>query len=92
MEEKYADMRDGTSTNDLYGTIVSCNKLRVRMRPSKESDIIAIMDRNAEVLIEESESTEEFYKICTASGIIGYCMKQFIHIEEKNYGQHTDID
>ena len=27
------------------------------------------------------ESTEDFYKICTESGINGYCLKKFIEIQ-----------
>ena len=32
--------------------------------------------------IGESESTDDFYNICAASGFEGFCMKQFIEVEE----------
>jgi hypothetical protein len=32
-------------------------------------------------MIDEKESTEEFYKVCTAAGIEGFCMKKFIAIQ-----------
>jgi len=40
--------------------------------------VICTINCHAEVEIDELESTDDFYKICTASGVEGYCMKKFI--------------
>ena len=37
---------------------------------------------NCSKLTVRSESTDDFYNICAASGFEGFCMKQFIEVEE----------
>lgn len=60
--------------------IVECDKLVIRNHPDVNADILRIIDKDCEVMIDESNSTEEFYFVCTASGSEGYCMKQFIAV------------
>lgn len=61
--------------------VVESDKLIVRDYPDIKADIVSIIDKNSEVMIYDLESTEEFYAICTASGIEGFCMKQFIAVQ-----------
>lgn len=60
------------------GNVVNCLRLNVRKEPNKDSEVLFSIPLKAEVMIEESASTEDFYKVYTASGIGGYCMKKFI--------------
>lgn len=62
------------------GVVVDCVKLNVRMEPSSNSEIVGQINASSNLEVYEDESTEEFYKICTYSGVEGYCMKKFIHI------------
>ena len=62
------------------GLVVDCNMLNVRKEPSIESEVLCEISWSTELMVYEDESTDEFYKICTASGIEGYCMKKFISI------------
>ena len=62
------------------GSVVDCKMLNVRKEPSIESEVLCEISWSTELMIYEEESTDEFYKICTASGIEGYCMKKFISI------------
>lgn len=66
----------------IVGIVANCVRLNVREEPSIESDIVTILDKGSEVHIEDSESSEDFYKICTATGIDGFCMKKFIDVKE----------
>lgn len=68
------------STKPKAGIVTDCLKLNVREKPDKDSDIVCEITASTELVIYEEESTEEFYKICTYSGIDGYCMKKFITI------------
>lgn len=63
------------------GVVVDCSKLNVRRRPSINAEIECEIVKGTEVEVNEAESTNEFYKIYTAAGIEGYCMKQFIKIK-----------
>ena len=62
------------------GSVVDCKMLNVRKGPSIESEVLCEISWYTELMVYEEESTDEFYKICTASGIEGYCMKKFISI------------
>lgn len=61
--------------------IVNCEKLNVRSDATIDSDPVGVINRDSKVFIYEDESTEEFYKVCTATGLEGYCMKKFISVQ-----------
>ena len=63
----------------IYGTVTNCVKLNVRKKATVNSDVIAQLVLNDKVEIDEAKSTKEFYKVTTAAGVVGYCMKQFIN-------------
>lgn len=66
----------------INGTVTNCVNLNVRKTPEFDSDVITLISVTTKVVIDEGESTEEFYKIHTASGAEGFCMKQFISIDQ----------
>ena len=66
----------------VRGVVVGCFNLNVRTGPSKDFDVICEIPSDSEVEIDESESFEDFYKICTASGVEGFCMKKFIEVKK----------
>ena len=67
--------------NSITGIVSDCKKLRVRNAPGLDSDVICEIEAGSIVEIDEVNSTEEFYKVCTETGIDGYCMKKFIKVE-----------
>lgn len=63
----------------VIGVVVNCQKLRVRSEASADTDnTITVLDALSEVTVDEDASTEDFYKVCTAAGMEGFCMKKFI--------------
>lgn len=62
------------------GKVIDCVKLNVREEPSAKSSIVFEIPVGSTVFIDETCSTDEFYKICTEHGVEGYCMKKFIEI------------
>ena len=62
----------------VLGTVVNCPRLRVREHPSINAVVAAEIDEGSEVVINEDKSTEEFYSVITATGLEGYCMKDYI--------------
>ena len=64
----------------IEGT-VGCEKLNVRSDATIDSEPVGVINRDSKVFIYEDESTEEFYKVCTATGLEGYCMKKFISVQ-----------
>lgn len=78
-------VKDITETEELsnptMGIVSDCKKLRVRNYPELEANVICEIEVGSKVVIDENKSTEEFYKVCTETGIDGYCMKRFIKVE-----------
>lgn len=67
----------------IVGVVVNCTRLNVREQPTKDADIVCVIEALDEVMIEEGASTEDFYKVYTTSGLEGFCMKKFIVIREE---------
>lgn len=65
----------------VIGTVVDCVRLRVRESASSNAEVICEIPKDSDVLIDENESTDEFYKVCTESGAEGFCMKKFIDLK-----------
>ena len=66
----------------VKGVVTDCGKLNVRREPTSDSKVITTISSGTEVEINNEESTDEFYKICTAVGVEGFCMRKFINILE----------
>ena len=67
----------------LTGVVAGCAKLNVRKEPYKDAEVLCVINKGEEVVFdtEEEATYEHFYKIVTAKGVKGYCMKQFINIK-----------
>ncbi|MDD2285623.1 MAG: SH3 domain-containing protein [Paludibacter sp.] len=63
------------------GIVTGCKKLNIREKPTVEAPVVCEIVCRTELMIDEKESTEEFYKVCTAAGIEGFCMRKFIAIQ-----------
>ena len=66
------------SEEPVLGLVHNCLTLNVREEPEKDATILCSIQSLTEVMIDNVKSTDEFYKICTASGIEGYCLKRYI--------------
>lgn len=60
------------------GRVFGCAKLNVRKAPNANADVVCELFCHTEVEIDEEESTHDFFKVYTASGIEGFCMKTYI--------------
>ena len=65
----------------VYGKVSGCKILNVRSEATKDSDIVCTIDEGTEVMVNLDESTVDWYKVCLADGIEGYCMAEFISID-----------
>ena len=62
----------------VTGVVANCGKLNVRVAPNPMADIVCVLNAQTEVVINVAESTDDWFSICTAAGIEGYCMRQYI--------------
>lgn len=65
----------------ITGVVANCVKLNVRVIPEQYGKIRCVLNESSKVQIDEKESTDEYYKVYTESGIEGYCKKEFITIK-----------
>ena len=66
-------------TKPITGVVFNCSKLNVRVKPAPDADVICVIDANSEVKIDKTRSTSDWFKICTAAGVEGFCMRKFVN-------------
>lgn len=81
LEEDVVEVEVTEEGSLVKGKLVNCSRLNVREAADKEAEVLCVIDKGSEVTITLEESTEDFYKVCTSSGVEGFCMKQFIEIK-----------
>lgn len=63
------------------GIVSSCGKLNVRETPTTEEDnVLCVINLGEIVVVDLEQSTKDFYKVICASGVKGFCMKDYITI------------
>ena len=72
--------KESEAKKEIAGIVTNCVRLNVRKEPDFDADILCTIDVSTNLIIDEEESTDEFYKICTSAGIEGYCVKTYITI------------
>ena len=78
-EEVKEEVTEEVKDDTVIGIVSNCEKLRIREKPN--GDVLTVVDAGSEIMIDEKESTEEFYKVTTETGIDGYAMRQFVTIK-----------
>lgn len=76
-------VEEAPNKESKVGIVANCEKLNLRKSPLKDSDganIITELLPGVAVVIDEDESTSDFYKVTTETGLEGYCMRQFIEL------------
>lgn len=63
-----------------HGVVTDCARLNIREEPNRESEVLGIVNAKDELVIVESESTDEFYKVLMPAGVEGFCMKRYVTI------------
>ena len=78
--ESDIDAAANDETSELIGYVTDCVKLNVREAASKDSNVLCEIILNSKVIVDEENSTDDFYKVTTETGVEGYCMKQYINV------------
>lgn len=73
----------------VIGVVCNCAKLNIRVAPNKDADIAIVINKDTKVIINETNSTDDFYAV---EGVPvempdgrftvenGYCMKKYIKV------------
>lgn len=65
----------------IDGVVTDCMRLYVRKDPSADGEVVTVIDCLSKVMVDMDASTDEFYKVCTASGAEGFCMRKYIALK-----------
>lgn len=68
-------------TVTVTGTVVNCAKLNVRAEANATADVVCVLDAASEIEINVNKSTAEWFSVCSATGIEGFCMRKFIQAD-----------
>lgn len=68
-------------TETMITGVVDCLRLGIYSKPDIDSEIVCKIRYLTEVEIDLDYSTDEFYKVYTAIGAEGFCLKKFITIK-----------
>ena len=71
-------VNDAVKSEHITGVVDNCIRLNVREKPSVDAEILTALEVGSEVRILKDETENGFYKVCTASGLDGYCMCEYI--------------
>ena len=64
----------------VIGKVANCKLLNIRIAPRKFADVIAVVNADSELVVSLDQSEGDWYSVCTAAGVEGYCMKEFVKI------------
>ena len=68
----------------LVGVVSNCTKLNIRSKPAVKADepnVVCVVSAGTELIIDESKSNNKWYKVSTADGKEGFCMKDFVTVK-----------
>lgn len=57
-----------------------CKKLNVRKTPNPNAEIVAVLNVNTTLNVEMANSTTKYYKVYTAAGVEGFCVREFVDL------------
>lgn len=63
----------------VSGVVANCSKLNVRAEPSLFADVVCVLDAETDIKIDVAQSNRDWFKIYTAIGAEGYCMRKFVN-------------
>lgn len=74
---------DTTLQEHVYhdGIVTGCAKINVRATPelnANKDNVICEIEKGTKLKVDDTDSTDEWFKVYLENGIEGFCMKKFI--------------
>lgn len=80
-EEQKTELCEDAARN-VIGVVTDCLKLNIREKPSMDSKVVTVVTCLDELEIDMGDSNDDWYAVCTAAGIEGFCMKKFVAVRQ----------
>ena len=65
----------------LSGVVANCNMLNIRDDHNKSAAVVAVVSVGTELMIEPVDFGD-WYSVCLASGVRGFCMKSYVAVQQ----------
>lgn len=78
-EQTTVDQEQVDVTVTQNGFVNDCEKLNVRTNPTTDSEVVCVINKNDEVIIEDVFG--DWYSVTTKDGDEGYCMSKYITVK-----------
>lgn len=75
-------VNDAEERKPVIGVVTDCLELNLREKPNPNATVLTVISALTEVAVDMDVSTDSFYKVCTAAGIEGFCMRKYIAIRK----------
>lgn len=67
---------------EVFGVVVGCSKLNIREEPDREAGVVTVVAKGTNLKVDMETYDGEWIAVCTASGIQGFCMADYIEIKD----------
>ena len=81
VNEQETELSSKKDVRKMMGIVINCQKLNVRERPNVDSKVVTVVTYLDELEVNECEFDNDWYAVCTATGIEGFCMKKFVAVK-----------
>lgn len=81
IEEQETELCEDAARN-VIGVVTDCLKLNIREKSSKDSRVVTVVTCLDKLEIDIGDSNDDWYAVCTATGIEGFCMKKFVAVKQ----------
>lgn len=81
VEEVIEEIVEEEVVTTAMGVVAGCSKLNVRKNPNPVAQPLCVIAEGTEVMVDFSESTNDWYKVYTKEGVEGFCMKSYISVK-----------
>lgn len=62
----------------VFGVVANCGRLNVRKKPDIKAEVVCEVPIGSVLMLDMDKSTSGWFKVCTAAGSEGFCMKDFV--------------
>ena len=66
----------------VTGLVTNCVRLNIRRKTNINSEIVGGVKAGDKLTINLNQSTEDWLSVTTEDGVKGFCMKQYVNIEQ----------
>lgn len=84
-KKSQAEVETPAEPKTVTGVVTNCSKLNIRTKPTKitkKPNVVREVPSGTQLIVDLDKSTGDWYKVCTADGVEGFCMKMYVTLKK----------